>query len=464
MPADRIQRKLTTILAADVEGYSRLMRADEEATLKTLGEYRDIIDALIARHEGRVFSTGGDSVLAEFGSAVEAVRCAISCQEEIANRNAELPDDRKLMFRIGINVGDVMVRDDDLFGDGVNVAARLEGLAQPGGICVASSVFEQVKHKLSVGFEDLGPQEVKNISEPVSAYRLVLDSVSGLATTETPSAARRWRMPAVAAALAVVVVVAGAALWNSYWREQAPEITSRTTKKAKNLSIAVLPFDNLSGDPSQDYFADAITEDLITDLSRIRDAFVIARRTSFTFKGKVTDVKKVAADLGVRYVLEGSVRRSGNQVRINAQLIDGQTGSHIWSDRFDRVLTDVFSLQNDVTGRIAAVLKAELREADNLRRGPPASLEAWDYALQGNVLLFNPSGPKAFLDAKGLLEKALELDPSIASAWSGLAFVHFVASLQPIPSVSVPHSTKNCPLKRHRRRYRSIPRTPRVIG
>jgi TolB-like protein/class 3 adenylate cyclase/Tfp pilus assembly protein PilF len=442
MPADRVQRKLTTILAADVEGYSRLMRSDEEATLKTLGEYRDIIDALIARHEGRVFSTGGDSVLAEFGSAVEAVRCAISCQEEIASRNAELTDNRKLMFRIGINVGDVMVRDDDLFGDGVNVAARLEGLAQPGGICVSSSLFEQVKHKLSLGFEDLGPQEVKNIIEPISAYRLVLDSVSVLATTETPSAARRWRMPAIAAALAAVVVVAGAALWNFYLREQAPAITSVTTKEAKNLSIAVLPFDNLSGDPNQDYFADAITEDLITDLSRIRDAFVIARRTSFTFKGKATDVKKVAADLGVRYVLEGSVRRSGDQIRINAQLIDGQTGSHVWSDRFDRVLTDVFSLQNDVTGRIAAVLKAELREADNLRRGPPASLEAWDYALQGNVLLFNPSGPKAFLEAKSLLEKALELDPSVASAWSGLAFVHFVASLYPIPGVSVPHSTK----------------------
>ncbi len=182
MPAERVQRKLTTILAADVEGYSRLMRVDEEATLRTFGEYFDIIDALIARHEGRIFSTGGDSVLAEFSSAVEAVRCAISCQEEIASRNAELPDDRKLMFRIGINVGDVMVRDEDLFGDGVNVAARLEGLAQPGGICVSSSVFEQVNHKLSLGFEDLGPQEVKNISEPVSAYRLVLDSVSPATT------------------------------------------------------------------------------------------------------------------------------------------------------------------------------------------------------------------------------------------------------------------------------------------
>jgi TolB-like protein/Flp pilus assembly protein TadD len=408
--------------------------------IKTLGEYRDIIDALIARHEGRVFSTGGDSVLAEFGSAVEAVRCAISCQEEIASRNAELADDRRLMFRIGINVGDVMVRDDDLFGDGVNVAARLESLAQPAGICVSNSVFEQVKHKLSLEFEDLGPQEVKNITEPVSAYRLVLDSMSVLATTETPSAARRWRMPVIAAAMAAVVVVAGAALWNFYLRDREPAITSATPKEAKNLSIAVLPFDNLSGDPDQDYFADAITEDLITDLSRIRDAFVLARRTSFTFKGKATDVKKVAADLGVRYVLEGSVRRSGNQVRINAQLIDGQTGSHVWSDRFDRVLKDIFSLQTDVTGQIAAVLKAELREAENLRRGPPASLEAWDYALQGNVLLFNPTGPEAFVDAKSLLDKALELDPNIASAWSGLAFVHFAASTRPVPGISRPNS------------------------
>ena len=241
MAPERVQRKLTTILAADVEGYTRLMRADEEATLKTLGEYREIIDALIARHDGRVFSTGGDSVLAEFGSAVEAVRCAISCQEEVASRNAELADDRKLVFRIGINVGDVMVRDDDLFGDGVNVAARLEGLAQPGGICVSGSTFEQVKHKLSLGFEDLGPQEVKNITEPVSTYRLVPSSVSVAAT--------------------------------------APRDATQVGDLSDKPSIAVLPFDNLSGDPEQEYFSDGIAEDIITALSSVSGGDKLCQNT-----------------------------------------------------------------------------------------------------------------------------------------------------------------------------------------
>ncbi len=221
MTEERVQRKLTTILAADVEGYSRLMHADEEATLKTLGEYREIIDGLIARHDGRVFSTGGDSVLAEFGSAVEAVRCAISVQEEIASRNTELADNRKLMFRIGINVGDVMVRDDDLFGDGVNVAARLEGLAEAGGVCVSASVFEQVKHKLSLGFEDMGPQEVKNIAEPVSTFRLVPGQVS-VAATKTPSAATRWRVPALAAVVVVIIAAGGLAWWQPWVERVAP--------------------------------------------------------------------------------------------------------------------------------------------------------------------------------------------------------------------------------------------------
>ncbi len=251
MAPERVQRKLTTILAADVAGYTRLMRADEEATLETLGEYRETIDALVVRHEGRVFSTGGDSVLAEFGSAVEAVRCAISCQEEIASRNAELADDRKLMFRIGINVGDVMVREDDLFGDGVNVAARLEGLAQPGGICVSGSTFEQVKHKLSLGFEDLGPQHVKNIAEPVSAYGLVPGSVALAA--KTPSAAKRWRMPAIAATVIVILAAGGVAWWQPWIERVEPASVERMAFPLPDKpSIAVLPFDNLSGDPEHD--------------------------------------------------------------------------------------------------------------------------------------------------------------------------------------------------------------------
>ena len=249
MADERVKRKLTTILAADVEGYSRLMRADEEATLNTFGEYREIIDGLITRHEGRVFSTGGDSVLAEFGSAVEAVRCAISVQEEIASRNTELADDRKLMFRIGVNLGDVMVRDDDLFGDGVNVAARLEGLAEPGGVCVSGAVFEQVRHKLSLGFEDMGVQEVKNITEPVSAYRLVPGPVSVAPATKTPSAAMGWRIPAMAA-FVVVIIAAGGLAWLQPWKPdvEPASIDKMAFKLPDKPSIAVLPFTNMSGD------------------------------------------------------------------------------------------------------------------------------------------------------------------------------------------------------------------------
>ncbi|MHA1569174.1 MAG: adenylate/guanylate cyclase domain-containing protein, partial [Alphaproteobacteria bacterium] len=254
MAGEKVTRKLTTILAADVVGYTRLMRADEEATLQTLGEYRDVIDALIARHEGRVFSTGGDSVLAEFGSAVEAVRCAISCQEELSSRNAGLADDRKLIFRIGVNVGDVMIRDGDLFGDGVNVAARLEGLAEAGGVCISGSVFEQIKHKLSLGFEDMGPQEVKNIAEPVSAYRLVPGQVS-VAATEGAKSSRvgHWRIPAMAAAVVLIVAAGGLAIWRPWEPAMEPSSEKTALPLPDKPSIAVLPFTNLSGDPTQDY-------------------------------------------------------------------------------------------------------------------------------------------------------------------------------------------------------------------
>ena len=302
--------------------------------------------------------------MAEFGSAVEAVRSAISIQEELRVRNAEPADESRINFRVGINVGDVMVEGNNLFGDGVNVAARLEGLAEPGGICISGSTFEQVKNKLTIGFEDMGPQEVKNIDEPVSAFRLVPGAVATPAKTSGP--AKGWRQAAIAmtksvapkrwwwaAAVVAVLFVGGAAVWNFYLRE---EVTGTVAvAEAKNLSIVVLPFANLSDDPDQDYFADGITEDLITDLSRIKDMFVIARGTSFTYKGNAVKATDVARNLKVRYVLEGSVRRDGDQVRVNAQLIDGQTGAHIWSERFDRELKNVFSLQNEITGRLASV-------------------------------------------------------------------------------------------------------------
>ncbi len=422
MATQAVKRKLTTILAADVEGYSRLMHEDEEATLGTLGEYREIIDALIARHEGRVFSTGGDSVMAEFGSAVEAVRCAISCQEEIASRNTALADDRKLMFRMGINIGDVMVRDEDLFGDGVNVAARLEGLAEPGGICVSSSVFEQVKHKLSLGFEDLGPQEVKNIAEPVSAYRLVPGSVSVAATAKTPSAARRWRMPAIAAAILMALAAGGVAWWQPWVARVEPASVERMAfPLPEKPSIAVLPFDNLSGNPEQDYLGDGIAENIITTLSQIPDLFVIARNSTFTYKGKPVKVQQVAEDLGVQYVLEGSVQKSGEQLRVTAQLIDAVAGHHLWSQRYDRRLEDLFAVLDDVTREVVLALQVKLT---GVRARGTENLEAWASITKGHALFFRFT-KEDNARARVLFEDAVRLDPSYSTAWSLLAWTHW---------------------------------------
>ena len=338
MAEERVQRKLTTILAADVEGYSRLMSADEETTLKTLKTYREIIDGLIARHDGRIFGTAGDSVVAEFGSAVEAVRCAMSIQEDLAVRNAELAEDRRMRFRIGINVGDVMVEGDDLFGDGVNVAARLEGLAEPGGICISGSTFDQVKNKLSVGFEDIGLQEVKNIPEPVPTYRLVAGSVSVAPSPQAPAAA-------------------------------AGQPEAALLELPDKPSIAVLPFENMSGDPEQEFFADGMTEDIITELSRFEDLFVIARNTSFTYKGQPVDAKVVAQELGVHFILEGSVRKMGQRVRITAQLINGQDGGHVWAERYNGALENVFALQEQVTSQVVGSISPHVTQAELERIG-----------------------------------------------------------------------------------------------
>jgi TolB-like protein/class 3 adenylate cyclase len=370
-----VKRKLTVILAADVEGYSRLMGANEEATHKTLRAYREIIDGLIARHDGRVFSTAGDSVVAEFASPVEAVRAAISIQEELRVRNTELPEDRQMRFRIGVNLGDVIVDGDDIYGDGVNVAARLEGVAEPSGICISGSAFEQVKNKLSVGFEDIGPQEVKNIAEPVPAFRIVAGPVSvAEAGKPTPksSAAPRWRTAVIAAGVIVAVVAGGLVIWDAYFRAPPPPpVAVPEEAPAPGLpakpSIAVLPFANLSDDPKQEYFSDGITEDLITDLSKISGLFVIARNSVFTYKGRAVKVQQVAKELGVRYVLEGSVRRAEGKVRINAQLVDASTGGHLWAQRYDRDYKEIFALQDEITGNIVSALALELTAGEGER-------------------------------------------------------------------------------------------------
>jgi adenylate cyclase len=427
MVEDRVQRRLAAILAADVFGYSRLMGVDEEFTLRTLQSYRDIIDRLMVRHEGRIFTTGGDSVLAEFASPVEAVRCAIAIQEELTVRNTEFVENRRMHFRIGVNLGDVMVESDNLFGDGVNVAARLEGLAEPGGVCISGSVFEQIKHKLSLGYEDMGEQEVKNIAEPVAAYRLVPGQGSasaGAKVTAKRSGGRRWAMPAIAAVVLVIIAAGAVAVWLQPWRPDVKPASGERLAFAlpDKPSIAVLPFNNISDDPSQEYFVDGMTEDLITDLSKVSALFVIARNSVFTYKDKPMKVQQVAEELGVRYVLEGSVRRIGDQVRINAQLIDATTGGHIWAERYDGTLNDVFALQNEVTSKIISALAIRLTSAErvNLARMPTENLEAYDYFLRAERGLFSQNS-KGLAEALSLYNKATEIDPMFARAWAGHA-------------------------------------------
>ncbi len=423
MAEERVKRKLTTILAADVEGYSRLMSADEEATLKALNTYREIIDGLISRHDGRIFGAAGDSVLAEFGSTVEAVRCAMSIQEELKVRNAELAEERRMSFRIGINVGDVMVEGDNLFGDGVNVAARLEGLAEAGGICISGSAFDQVKNKLSIGFEDIGAQEVKNIPEPVPAFRVVAGPVS-VAATETPSAVSRWRVPALAAGVVVILAVGSIAWWQPWVPDVEPaSINKMAFKLPDRPSIAVLPFTNISDDKAQAYFADGITEDIITDLSKVSGLFVVARTSTFTYKGKAVKVRRIAEDLGVRYVLEGSVRRSGDRLRINVQLIDAVKGSHVWAERYDREATDVFAIQDEIATKVAAELAVTLKtdEQQRLYRRHTDNLKAYETYLRAQLLGGPTRNAGRIARRKKLLERVIELDPKFAGGYQGLS-------------------------------------------
>ena len=378
-------RRLTTILAADVAGYSRLMEADEEGTHERLkAHFAQLIDPKIAEHRGRIVKTTGDGMLAEFASVVDAVRCAAEIQRGMIERDAQMPDERRIRFRIGINLGDVIAEGDDIFGDGVNVAARLEALAEPGGICCSGTVHDQIRDKLPYPFDDLGEQSVKNIARPVRVYALRLEAVAALPGSSTPPATP-IAQPAV----------------------------------APRLSIVVLPFANLSNDPEQQYFADAITEDLTTDLSRIAGSFVISRNTAFTYKGKRADTKQIGRELGVRYVLEGSVRREGSRVRVNAQLIDASTDVHLWTERFDRDRGDLFALQDEITSRIAVTLNLELVAAGAAH--PTVHLDALDYIQLGRAANLKPSSRDKYAESIGMYERALTLDPRSVEAKSWLA-------------------------------------------
>ena len=390
MSEARVERRLAAILAVDVAGYSRLMGEDEEGTLASLRAIRrELGDPKIKEHRGRIVKTTGDGLLVEFASVVDAVRCAVETQREMAARNAGIPLERRIEFRMGINLGDIIVEDGDIFGDGVNIAARLEGLAEPGGICVSRVVRDQVRDKLDFSFADMGEQQVKNIARPVRAHRV-------LVAAET-------------------VAPAGV----------GDIITPPTRPVAQKPSIAVLPFANMSGDAEQEYFSEGMTEDIITNLSRNRAFFVISRSTSFTYKGSAVDVGKVARELGVRYVVEGSVRRAGSRVRITAQLIDAETGHHLWADRYDRELADVFAIQDEIAQSIAGaiapgVISAEIRHA---QLKDPGQLDAWDRTVRAHwhIRRFTQSD---LAEALRLLEEAVALDPTNSIALADLALAH----------------------------------------
>jgi len=382
---ERVERRLAAILAADVVGYSRLMGEDEAGTLHILKAIRnEAIDPKIAEHGGRVFKATGDGVLAEFPSVVNAVACAVEIQRDMANRNTDLPQDRAIRLRIGVNVGDVIIEGEDLFGDGVNLAARLEGIAPPGGIAVSAVVRDQIGSRLDLKFEDMGEQALKNIEQPVRAFCLRLGG-----STEASLTAR--------------------------------SILTMSDKP----SIAVLPFTNMSGDPEQEYFSDGMTEDIISGLARIHWLFVIARNSTFTFKGKAVDVKQVGRQLGVRYVLEGSVRKAGERVRITSQLIDAATGAHIWTDRFDGTLSDIFDLQDRVTASVVGAIGSKLRkvEIERARAKPTESIGAYDLFLRA-LALHNFLTAEGNKEALRLLDRAIAIDPEYASAHGLAAYCH----------------------------------------
>jgi TolB-like protein/class 3 adenylate cyclase len=387
----RVERRLAAILAADVAGYSRLMGVDEEGVLARLKAVRkSLVDPTIAAHRGRIVKTTGDGMLVEFASAVDAARCAIDVQRGLAEQNATLPEVSRLEYRIGIHVGDIIVDENDIFGDGVNIAARLEGVAEPGGVCISDDAQRQIRGKVDTAFEDMGPQNLKNIAEPMRAWRLRMNaSGSAPAPIEPPVDST-----------------------------QAPALPHKP-------SIAVLPFENMSGDPEQEYFADGMVEEIITALSQFKSLFVIARNSSFTYKGQAVDVKRVGRELGVRYVLEGSVRKAGARVRITGQLVDAVTGAHLWADKYDGALDDIFELQDNVTSSVVGIVAPtiEQTEIERAKQKPTDRLDCYDLYLRGTSLMYRRSTASKAFD---LFKRAIEKDEDFGAAYAMAAYVLLV--------------------------------------
>jgi len=436
----KTERRLAAILALDVVGYSQLMGQNETGTLAQLKAHRrELIDPKLNDFDGRIVKEIGDGLLVEFHSAVDAVECAIEIQRAMMQRNAEVPKDRRILFRAGINLGDVIVDEDDLFGDGVNIAARIEALAEPGGVCISASIYEQIRNKLYLTFGDLGDKTVKNIAEPVHVYEVSLmpearpagaasknNQAPGVASHPPARSVRKFVLMAAVGGIALGAIVATVLVVPSTDQTPVPRTeqsdSTSATHVADRPSIAVLPFDNMSGDKEQEYFSDGITEDLITDLSQISGLTVIARNSVFTYKGRAVKVEDIARDLGVRYVLEGSVRKAGDRVRINAQLIDGSDGSHMWAERFDRDLKNVFALQDEVTEKIVSVLavKLTMQEQERLVQKVEANPEAYDILLRG-LQLFRRFTRETNIEGRELFKHAIALDPEYARAYANVA-------------------------------------------
>ncbi|MEE8383099.1 MAG: adenylate/guanylate cyclase domain-containing protein [Thermodesulfobacteriota bacterium] len=430
MTTKKVKRKLAAIFSADVKGYSRLMGDDEVATIRTLEEYREVMSMHIERQGGRVVDSPGDNLLAEFSSVVDAVESAVEVQRHLKTKNAELPENRKMEFRIGINLGDVIEEGERIYGDGVNIAARIESLADAGGICISGTAFDQVKNKLNLGYEFRGKHDVKNIEEPVRVYKVLMEPEGvGKVIGEVSPKTRQWQKAAIASLVVIIIVAGVLAIWNFYLGRPSKEPASSDRMAFTQLhkpSIAVLPFVNMSRDPEQEYFSDGMTEDLITDLSKISGLFVIARNSVFTYKGKPVKVEEVGRDLNVQYVLEGSVRKAGNRVRISAQLIEATTKRNLWAERYDRDLEDIFALQDEVTEKIVAALSVKLTEDEQKRllRKYTDDMKAYDYYLRGLEYYYRMTG-EANIQARQMLERAVDSDPEFAAAYAYLGLTHW---------------------------------------
>ena len=425
MEGEQVQRRLAAILAADVAGYSRLMGEDETSTVSALTAGRELFSRVVQQFHGRIVNAPGDSILGEFGSVVDAVACAVEIQRQLAEWNAERPAARRMQFRIGVNLGDVIVKVGDLYGDGVNIAARLQALADPGGICISGNAHAEVKTKLPLQFEFQGKKLAKNISEPVAVYRVLSKpgiAAEGGVRVKRP-VAQNWRKMALGVAMGVLLAVVASGAWYFGFR--------RATLPAglpvpEQPSIAVLPFTNMSGDPEQEYFSDGVTDTIITDLSKLRGLKVIARNSVFTYKGKAVDVREVSRNLGARYVLEGSIQKAEGRIRITAQLIDAPTGEHVWADRYDQPMEDLFTIQDEITRRIVTELDVKLSEGETARvwRRGTKSLEAYDYFLRARQA-HGRQTRQDLAQARQLAEKAIKLDPNFAMAHFMVGVAHY---------------------------------------